>query len=1137
MAGWYRQDAQGCVWISGKKLEKFISQLEKKVAAELARPSRLSFFTVLALVVSWLSASRRRAGKNGRFPVQPRFLGAIILSATSCFSQNAVSTGSLSGVLRDPGGAMVPNVAVEVFGDDTGLHNKTLTNTEGIYLFPALPVGRYHLTFSLAGFRTAELRGVEVMVGHATNTDITLQVGSIRELVVVEAVGETLNPTDTNVSTVIEKSLIDNLPLSGRRYTDFVLLTPNVTMDGEFGHVSFAGQQGGTLSGYPNTSGGSSNANGSSAFTVDGTNATSVYYGDARGFTRIPYLFGLQAVQEFQVVPNAYNAAYGGAGAGFINTVTKSGGNHWHGDAFYYNRNSGTGANDAVDKASGYPRPLNVLQQFGADIGGPLVKDRLFFYFDYEQQRQKQPLYVAGNTQAGVTETSFGVPAGTLLPAFNSHFPVAGSLTPAQATADPLNPAYLQGVSNALHEIQSNIGQRQRRRDDYEFFPKLDWHASAKDRLTFLYNYNHFQSPGGIITFSPEAFAGIEALGDNGVRDHVGSIHWSRVVSLTAVNDVHANWVRDEQIYNPTGLVDPTTPLVQLIQPQYLALGNETFSYNNLREYQLELTDHFTYMHGRNQLEFGVDFNRARFANYNPGNFYGQYTFLTLQNFALGKWDIYSQGTGNPRFNFSVPYFGVYTNDTIRVRPNFTLSVGIREDLQVYPDPKGNPALPFSNHFSNQYQRISPRLGFSYQPFDKTVIRGGMGLYYELFAAVNYQNSTQASGVAGQQASLQFTDIGNSNTVPTQQVPIFPNSLPPNDPQFAAGTNIAVIAAGFKTPSVTNASLQIEQEIAPRTKFTVGSMWSHGVHLTASTAYDLNLFPPVGQTTYIVCPPGTPATATSCSGPTYAGPNLDSGLLREGAISSQFGQIDALISPGVNNYVSFFTQINRQVSRGFSAVMAYTLSKTTQSGVDFYNQFDFSNTHGLSLQDQRHRLTFALVWAPQTEFTGSVTRTLLSDWSLSLLSQFNSGHPYTGVLNPAANGSFLNDSAALQNAANSAAGIAGRGPSPDIGLGAFTGPWITEVDLGLERRFHLTERQSLAFKAQAFNLLNSANYSVQFGSGINTFQYNPTGASCGDGKSIDQTCYLVSAAGFKTFESISQPNGPRIMQFSLTYSF
>jgi hypothetical protein len=1043
----------------------------------------------------------------------------------------------VSGTLRDPSGAVMPGVTVVVTNNATGVQVRTVSNAEGIYVFPVLAVGVYHATLNHSGFRTSELRNIEVAVGHTTNADVVLQLGSETERVEVEASSDTLNPTDVSVSTVVQQTLIEGLPLSGRRYTDFVLLTPNVTMDGQFGHVSFAGQQGGTLSGYSNTSGGSSNANGSSAFTVDGSNATSFYYGDARGFTRLPFLFGLQSVQEFQVVPNAYNSAYGGAGAGFINTVTKSGTNVWHGDAFYYNRNSGTGANDAVDKASGYARPLNVLQQFGGDLGAPLVKDKLFFYFDYEQQRQKQPLYVAGTTQASVTEADFGVPSGTQLPASNSHFPAASSLTPAEATANPLNPLYLQGVSDALNEILSNIGPRQRRRDMYEFLPKLDWQPEATDHLTFFYNYNHFQSPGGIITFSPEGFGGIEALGDNGVRDHEASAHWIRVISPTAVNDFHATWVRDEQLYNPTGLVPPTAPLVQLIQPQYFALGNETFSYNNVREYQFELTDHLTYTHGKHELEFGVDYNRARIATDNPGNFYGQYLFLTLQNFALGKWDIYNQSTGNPRFNFTVPYLGFYGNDTMRLLPNFTLSFGIREDFQIYPNPRGNPLLPFSNTYNNQYQRVSPRLGFSYQPFAKTVLRGGIGLYYGLLAAVNYQNSTQSNGVATQQAALQLVDIGNANSVPAQQAPVFPNALPLNDPRFAAGTNITVIAPGFKSPSVTNASLQIEEEIASRTKLIMGAMWTHGVHLTASTAYDMNLLPLSGQTTYVVCPSGTPAGVATCSGPSYAGPTMDSGLLREGAISPHLGQIDALISPGVNNYVSFFTQLNRQMAHGLSALMSYTLSKTTQSGVDFYNQFDLANTHGLALQDQRHRLSVALIWSPEIGISNATAKAILSHWSVSLLSQFNSGHPYTGLLNPAANGNYVNDSAALQTAANSAGGIADRGPSPDIGLGAFDGPWITEVDLGLQRKFNIVGRQTLTFKAQAFNLLNTPNYFVQFGGGINPYQYNPVGSTCGNGISVNQTCYLVPAAGFKTYQSISQPNGPRIMQFSLTYSF
>ena len=388
------------------------------------------------------------------------------------------------GAIQDPSGAALSGVLVALTDESTDLRSTTKSNARGIYVFPELSVGTYHVQFSLEKFKVTQVADLKISVGQTTNADVIMQLGDLTENVFVTAEG-ILNPTDPNPSSVIEKSSIDNLPISGRRYTDFVLLTPNVTADGEFGHVSFAGQQGGTLSGYSNTAGSASNANGTTSFTVDGANATSFYYGDARGFTRIPYLFGLQSIQEFQVVPNVYNSAYGGAGAGFVNTITKTGTKDYHGDAFYYNRNSATGANDAVDKAAGYRNPQNVLQQFGADLGGPIVKGKLFFYFDYEQQRQKQPLYVAGTTQSSVTESSFGVPNGTPLPSPNSHFPSASILTPAQAAADPTNPIYLQGVSNALKVIQTNIGPRPRRRDDLEFLPKLDWQATTKDHFAF----------------------------------------------------------------------------------------------------------------------------------------------------------------------------------------------------------------------------------------------------------------------------------------------------------------------------------------------------------------------------------------------------------------------------------------------------------------------------------------------------------------------------------------------------------------------------------------------------------------------------------------------------------------------------
>jgi Carboxypeptidase regulatory-like domain len=1054
---------------------------------------------------------------------------SLTIATIVCYAQNGVSNGSLSGAIQDSSGAILPGASVVLVHESTGIHSTATSNTRGIYVFPELPIGTYQAEVRLNGFKATTINGLRVSVGQTTNADVVMRVGDVQESIEVSATG-VANPADPNPSAVIEKSSIDDLPLSGRRYTDFVLLTPNVTADGEFGHLSFAGQQGGTLSGYSNTSGSASNANGTTSFTVDGANATSFYYGDARGYTRIPYVFGLQAVQEFQVVPNVYSAVYGGASAGFVNTLTKSGTKDYHGDAFYYNRNSATGANDAVDKASGYPTPLNVLQQFGADSGGPLAKNKLFFYFDYEQQRQKQPLYVAGTTQSTVAESSFGVPSGTALPPPTSHFPLASTLTPAEASADPTNPLYLQGVSNALNEIQRNIGLRARRRDDLEFLPKLDWWANSKDHLTFLYNYNRFNSPGGILTFSPEAFAGIEALGDNGVRDHVASVRWVRIVSQSAVSDVHLSFVRDEQLYNPTGLVDRDAPLVQLIEPQYFALGNETFSYNNVRERQWELTSHLAWTHGKNQFEFGLDFNDVRIADQDTGSFFGQYLFLSLQDFALGKWDIYGQTSGKSTFNFTVPFVGFYGNDTVRLTHNLTVSLGLREEFQIFPNPNGNPALPFSNRFENQYRRLSPRIGFAYQPFRQTVVRGGIGIYYGNLAAINYQNSTQANGI--DQSTLQLTDVGNSNTVPVQQAVVFPNRLLSNDARFTHGTNIAVIAPGFKSPSVTNASLELSRTLDSTTTVSAGTMWSHGVHLTASSAYDLNLRPPSGTTTYVVCPANTPPGQTSCAGPTYTGPNLDSGLLSEGQMNPAFGQINALISPGVNNYVSFFAQANRQVAQGVTVLLAYTYSKTTQSGVDFYNQFDMAGTHGLALQDQRHRLSIAAVWNPRARVSDAMARALLSNWSVSVLSQFNAGHPFTGLLNPAANGGFLNDSAALQSTANTAAGLADRGPAPDAGLNNLFLPWITQVDVGLQRSFHLTERQKLAIKAQAFNLLNSANFI-----NVNPYEYDPAGKTCGDGKSLNQTCYLLPAPRFNSPVSISQPNGPRIFQFAVVYSF
>jgi hypothetical protein len=405
------------------------------------------------------------------------------------------------------------------------------------------------------------------------------------------------------------------------------------------------------------------------------------------------------------------------------------------------------------------------------------------------------------------------------------------------------------------------------------------------------------------------------------------------------------------------------------------------------------------------------------------------------------------------------------------------------------------------------------------------VVRGGAGIYYEIFVGGNYQNSTQANGVS--QTGAELFDF-SSATVASQQPVAFPGALPSSNSAFAAGTNIVTIAPGYKTPSVINASLQIDQEIAPHTILTVGSMWSHGMHLTSSTAYDLNQNAPTGTVNYNI------VDASGNLLKTVTEPNLNN--LTEGAISSSFGQINALISPGIDNYVSLFTQLNRQVTRGASVIVSYTLAKSTQSGVDFYNQFDLAETKGLSLLDQRHRLSVASVYSPQYEGGSPAMRAFLSNWTGTIISQFNSGRPYTATV------SDLNDSAVNQATANTAAGLEGGnspgyGLAPGEGMNSYTGPWIIEVDTGLQRRFTIGEKQAITLKAQAFNLLNSANYYVEAGSGINQVKYNEVSCSTG----VSGVCLTQngdpSTGGFQTKTSISQPNPPRILQFSFNYSF
>ncbi|MBZ5658344.1 MAG: TonB-dependent receptor, partial [Acidobacteriia bacterium] len=590
-------------------------------------------------------------------------------------------------------------------------------------------------------------------------------------------------------------------------------------------------------------------------------------------------------------------------------------------------------------------------------------------------------------------------------------------------------------------------------------------------------------------------------------------------------------------------------------------LGNAGFAGGRTNEALWQISDHVSYLHGKHTFKFGVEFTDTHltdlaFGGFDPdaqaqnGTFRGTYTFTDLENFALGGYDNFFQSTGQPKFSFNVPYVGFYLHDTYQVRPRLTLDLGIREDFQIYPQPKANPAFPLTGQFPNQYQRIAPRFGFAWQPLDKTVVRGGLGMFYENLNGLNYRNAVVSNGLLSQQASVSLDY--DPNLAPNQQIATFPNQITDLS-QFSA-PDISLVDPHFRFPYILQGSLQIEREILRDTVVTVGTTWTHGVHLIASSAYDLNLNAPIGTTTYTLCPPAA-AKPDDCSGLSIVLPNLDSGLLAEGRLTSNFGQINALITPGLNNYNSFFVQGQRRFNHGLAFQTAYTFSKNLMSrGVDFNNQFDFSNTHAPYLLDQRHRLSIAAVYAPAfgSHLHSGLLRGALSDWTISTTMQFASGRPYaaltdlactTDPLDPEFDSDAclashsINNTAILQSTANSALGINAGSPSPAVGLDSFYGPWTKQVDLGLTRRFNLTERHAITVQAQVFNVANHANYYVQNGTGVSAIQYSPFGATCGDGVSLNQQCYLVPKSGFGTLQVINYQNGPRIMQFALKWTF
>ncbi len=301
----------------------------------------------------------------------------LLLTVQGVWAQSEAGGATLGGTVTDPSGAVITGAKVRVSNELTGLARETVSNASGVFSLPRLPIGQYSLVVEMAGFKAAKRTDILLGVGAVLSLEVKLEVGAATEQVTVTGDVPIVETTRSQTSTSVNERAVKDLPINGRNFLDFTVLTPGVVRDPRGGDLSFGGQRGT-----------------SNALLIDGNDANNTFFQQSSGRTgvRNPYAFSQEAVAEFQVNTNGYAAEIGRAGGGVINVVTKSGNNELHGSAFWFLRQRFLNANTFINNSRGIARQPYDFDQFGGTVGGPVVKNKLFYFVSYDGQRNLQPV-------------------------------------------------------------------------------------------------------------------------------------------------------------------------------------------------------------------------------------------------------------------------------------------------------------------------------------------------------------------------------------------------------------------------------------------------------------------------------------------------------------------------------------------------------------------------------------------------------------------------------------------------------------------------------------------------------------------------------------------------------------------------
>ena len=967
------------------------------------------------------------------------------------FAQATAGLGAVSGTVRDASGAVVPGATVIVSNASRGITRTLQTTDAGVFAAPALtPSSGYAITVTKEGFTKWEAKGFDILVGQAVDFNIALQVGTTATQVEVTGEAPLVETTKTGVSQVVGAEQIQDLPINGRRADTFALLTPAVVRDGTFGLVSFRGTVG------------------SNSFLTDGNDTTNSFYQENAGRTRITTQISQDAVQEFQVLSDGFSAEFGRAAGGVINTVTKSGSNDFHGTAYEYFRNRTLNATDRYTPAG--VNPPEWRHQAGATLGGPIKKDKLFFFSDFEVVKRNFP---------GINRI-----INSAVSSDGNNINGACTATAAQCAAAV---AFIQKQMNVLvpRTVSSTMG-----------FAKLDWRPSERNSFTVDLNAMHWRSPNGIQTQA--VLTSGNMLGGNGsstVETRYGKAAWTFIPSSNAVNELRFGWFKDRLSDPGASDLWPATGALA-ISLNGAAIGAASgYPRTFPSEQRFQLVENYSWIHGSHSMKFGADYSSTEDWINQLSNGSGTYSYTSLTNFAKDftgnttaakNYSSFSQTFGNAIQDFYTKDINLYAQDTWKASRKLTVNYGVRYEKTFLPQPPMQDANYAATGFIHSPNKdFAPRVSLAYSLNDKTVVRAGWGMFYARFLGDGMQELV-IIGNALYQTSISVN--------PTQTgSPVFPNVVP-NVAGVPAGTKQVVFATSdWRNPYTEQGTFSIERQLGHDVGLTISYLNSHGVQIW--TNRDLNLGAPGGVRTYTI-QDAAGNTTGSWSTPIFTSTNK---------VDSRYGRISLVDNGGQSWYNGLAVQLKKRFSHGLSADVSYTWSHAIDdanqsgagsSGVLYFQQFSLDYGYsgwgadkGSSGADQRHRAVVSFVYSPTlTSSNSPAAKFLLNGWQLSGITSMASAQPTAASVSVSGQ-QFSTGATPITMAYTSTLnGSGGWNRVPFWPVNSLDVDREFRVDARITRNLPFGERVKGMLMFEGFNVFNT-----QYNTAVNTTAYTASG--------------------------------------------